>query len=87
MTIHGVERTRANSWSTKHDDLNPQTSSVHGEAEMAVGLKDRALLWRGILDARSDQRYFYVQYKRELVENGIVIRSKQWQATVPRDGQ
>lgn len=69
------------------DDLHPQTSSVHGEAEMAVGLKNRALLWRGILDTRSDQQYFYVQYKRELLENGTVIRSKQWQATVARDGQ
>ncbi len=69
------------------DDVHPETSSVHGEAEMAVALKERALVWRGILDTHSDQQYFYVQYKRELVENGKVIRSKLWQATVPRDGQ
>lgn len=69
------------------DDRHPETSSIHGEVEMAVALKDRALLWRGILDTRSDQENFYVQYKRELVENGKVIRSKQWEATVPRDGQ
>jgi uncharacterized protein len=69
------------------DDRHPETSSIHGEVEMAVALKDRALLWRGILDTRSDQENFYVQYKRELIENGKVIRSKQWEATVPRDGQ
>jgi len=69
------------------DDLHPEISSVHGEAEMAVALKDRALLWRGILDTRSDRENFYVQYQRELVENGKIIRSKSWQATVPRDGQ
>jgi putative CocE/NonD family hydrolase len=69
------------------DDLHPETSSVHGEVEMSVGLKERALLWRGILDTRSDTGNFYVQYKRELLENGKIIRSKVWQATVPRDGQ
>ena len=71
----------------KADDLHPQTSSVHGEADMIVGLKERTLHWRGILDARSDRQNFYVQYKRELTENGRVIRSREWQATVPRDGQ
>ena len=69
------------------DDLHPEISSVHGEAEMAVALKDRALLWRGILDTRSDRENFYVRYQREFVENGKIIRSKSWQATVPRDGQ
>jgi uncharacterized protein len=69
------------------DDVHPETSSVHGEAETAVQLKGRALLWRGSLDARSDQQNFYVQYQRELIENGKTIRSKTWQATVPRDGQ
>jgi uncharacterized protein len=69
------------------DDLHPETSTVHGEVEMAVTLKDRALVWRGTLDTHSDKDFFYVQYKRELIENGALIRSKSWQATVPRDGQ
>lgn len=69
------------------DDLHPENSSVHGEVEIEVRLKDRTLLWRGILDSHSDAQFFYVQYGRELVENGTLIRSKSWQATVPRDGQ
>lgn len=69
------------------DDLHPEKSSVHGEVEMSIGLKERALLWRGILDTRSDTENFYVQYKRELLENGKIIRGRLWQATVPRDGQ
>jgi len=67
--------------------LHPEVSSVHGEAEMAVKLAGRDLLWRGILDAHSDRQNFYVQYQRELRENGKIIRSKLWDATVPRDGQ
>jgi hypothetical protein len=54
---------------------------------MAVKLAGRDLLWRGILDAHSDRQNFYVQYQRELRENGKIIRSKLWDATVPRDGQ
>jgi hypothetical protein len=54
---------------------------------MAVRPKDRALVWRGILDTHSDRRNFYVQYKRELVENGKVLRSKLWQPTVSLDVQ
>jgi uncharacterized protein len=69
------------------DDLHPEKSSVHGEAEMTVALKGRALVWRGFLDTSSDQENFYVQYRRELVENGTIIRSRSWQATVPRDNQ
>lgn len=69
------------------DDLHPEKSSVHGEVEMDVKLKHRTLVWRGILDARSDRDFFYVRYKRELAENGVLLRSKTWQTTVPRDGQ
>jgi len=82
----GREETRE-LMSYRADDLHPDQSTVHGEAEMSVALKDRTLLWRGILDTRSDHGTFYVQYRRELLENGKLIRTKSWQATVPRDGQ
>lgn len=69
------------------DDLHPEKSSVHGEVEMSVALKDRTLLWRGILDTSSDRDTFHVRYERQLLENGKMIRTRSWQATVPRDGQ
>ncbi len=69
------------------DDLHPEQSSVHGEAEIEVTLPKRTLLWRGLLDERSDHDHFYVQYQRQLLENGVLIRSKSWDATVPRSGQ
>jgi uncharacterized protein len=73
--------------SYRADDVHPEQSSVHGEVEMAVTLTGRALLWRGVLDTRSDRDNFYVSYRRELLENGTLIRKKSWEATVPRDGQ
>jgi hypothetical protein len=73
--------------SYRADDLHPEQSVVHGEVEIAVALKGRALLWRGILDTHSDRDNFYVSYRRELLENVALIRKKTWEATVPRDGQ
>jgi hypothetical protein len=35
----------------------------------------------------SDLKNFYYGYKRELVENGRVVRQKTWQETIPRDHQ
>ena len=69
------------------DDLHPASSSVHGEAETTVTLPGRELRWRGILDTTSDVENFYVAYKRELYENGALIRTRQWKSEVPRDGQ
>ena len=64
------------------DDNHPEASSVHGEAEIAMALKDRTLSWRGHLTLTSDAKNFYYKYVRELVPG--------WQAAeeenVGRDG-
>jgi uncharacterized protein len=69
------------------DDPHPEVSSVHGEAQTIVRLKDRELLWRAIIDTRSDAQNFYLDVRRELLENGKQIRARSWHATVPRDNQ
>jgi hypothetical protein len=69
------------------DDLHPEQSSVHGDTVMTVSLKDRQLEWRTLTDTRSDLQNFYIEVTRELHENGKLIRRKQWQSTIARDGQ
>ncbi len=69
------------------DDGHPELSSVHGEAQTSVRLRNRELLWRAVIDTRSDAENFYVDVRRELLENGKPIRSRAWQATIPRDSQ
>ena len=71
----------------KADDRHPETSSVHGEAETTVTLPGRTLRWLGVLDTTSDRDNFYVGFRRELYENGTLLRTRTWQSTVPRDGQ
>jgi putative CocE/NonD family hydrolase len=68
------------------DDLHPEKAASHGEASMTVRLKDRELLWRTLLDVTSDAHDFRIEVTRELTENGKLIRRRQWQSTIPRDG-
>jgi hypothetical protein len=69
------------------DDAHPDTSAVQGEAETVLTLKGRTLTWRGHLTVRTDERNFYYSYTRELLKDGVILKTKSWRETVPRDHQ
>ena len=69
------------------DDAHPETTSVRGEAETVFALKGRTLTWRGHLLVTTDQKNFYYTYRRELLKDGAMIKSKTWQETIARDHQ
>jgi predicted acyl esterase len=68
-------------------DDHPEAASYRGENETSVQLHDRKVVWRSHFYLHSDQTDFYFQFKRELLENGKLIREKTWKETVPRDHQ
>ena len=57
-------------------DSKPEASKVHGEGSTTVELQNRTLVWRIILDVRSDPKNFYYHFERHLAENGKEIRTK-----------
>jgi len=69
------------------DDNHSEISSVRGEAEIEMALKDRTLTWRGHLTLTSDAKNFYYKYVRELLQDGKQVKEKKWEETVPRDHQ
>ena len=69
------------------DDAHPEACSVRGEAESIFTLKGRILTWRGHLLVTTDQHNFYYEYTRELLKDGVMLKSKSWQETIPRDHQ
>jgi predicted acyl esterase len=69
------------------DDNHPETSSVQGEAEILMKLKDQTLSWRGHLTLSSDTKNFYYKYIRQLYKNGEQLKEKTWEETIPRDHQ
>ena len=69
------------------DDNHPEISSMHGEAEIGMALKERTLSWKGHLTLTSDAKNFYYKYVRELYQDGKLVKDKTWEETVPRDHQ
>ena len=68
-------------------DEHPETSSVLGDAETTIALKDRVLTWRGHLSLTSDAKNFYYKYTRELLKDGQMVKQKTWEEMVARDHQ
>ncbi|MEX0879209.1 MAG: hypothetical protein WD451_05700, partial [Thermoanaerobaculia bacterium] len=56
-----------------------------GDAVTTITLKDRVLSWHAQLEVSSDAQNFYYRLKRELRKDGVPIREKTWQETIPRD--
>ncbi len=69
------------------DDNHPEASSVQGEAEITMALKDRTLVWQGHLTLSSDAKNFYYKYVRELYQDSKMLKQKTWEETIPRDHQ
>ena len=69
------------------EDAHPEKCTVLGEAETIITLKDRVLTWRGHLSVTSDVKNFYYKYTRELMKDGVPLKTKKWEETIPRDFQ
>jgi uncharacterized protein len=64
-----------------------ESPTEHGEGETIVELPGRTLVWRDVLDLRSDKASFYYHFMRLLFENGKKVREKTWETSIPRDHQ
>jgi predicted acyl esterase len=69
------------------DDDHPELASYSANPSFEVQLPGRKLIWRGHLNIRSDTANFYYSYRRELLENGKLIRERKWEEVIPRDHQ
>ncbi len=68
-------------------DDHPEASSVRGETEIVMTLKDSVLTWQGHLTLTSDATNFYYKYTRDLLQDGQPLKQKTWEETIPRDHQ
>ena len=69
------------------EDAHPEVNVIQGEAETTLTLKDRVLVWSGHLSISSDAKNFFYKYTRELRKDGVLIKTKTWEETIPRDFQ
>jgi putative CocE/NonD family hydrolase len=83
-------------WGEEHDtesitheaeDAHPEKTSVLGEYGTTVKLADRTLRWESRVLFRSDRENFYYSGRRRLLKDGVLVREKSWEQTIPRDHQ
>ena len=68
-------------------DDHPEAASVRGEYETTVVLPDRTLKWESEVTFKSDLENFYYKSVRRLHKDGVLVREKTWEDTIPRDHQ
>ncbi len=69
------------------DDNHPEAAAVLGEYSTTVTLKDRTLRWESTVRLKSDRENFHYSNLRRLFRDGVLIREKTWNDTIPRDFQ
>ena len=69
------------------EDGHPEKTSVKGEYWTEVKLPDRTLRWESVVTFRSDRENFYYSGARKLKKDGVLVREKSWEQTIPRDFQ
>ena len=68
-------------------DDHPEAASVRGEYDTTVVLPDRTLRWESEVTFKSDLQNFYYRSIRRLLRDGVLVREKTWEDTIPRDHQ
>ena len=67
------------------EDDHPEAASVRGEYSTTVILPGRTLRWEINVHFRSDRDHFYYTGIRRLFKDGVLLREKTWEKTIPRD--
>ena len=68
-------------------DDHPELASYTGISDFRANLPKREVIWHTEWSLSSDKTNFYYLFKRELRENGQVIREREWKDTIARDHQ
>jgi putative CocE/NonD family hydrolase len=84
--IRGVryESTEKNYYETS--DHNPAASLFLGEDSDRIQLSGRNIYLLTSVDIRSDEKNFQVTFVRQIYVNDELLRRKDWQETIPRQG-
>jgi uncharacterized protein len=68
------------------NDDRPASASAHGEARTEIHLDGRLVIITSILDLDGDEESLRYRFRRELREDGMLIRERSWARRYARDG-
>jgi len=66
------------------NNTRPEESRFRGEAGHRIELKDRKLYLRTTINLSSDKKNFFVTFVREIFENNVLVRKREWKEMIPR---
>jgi hypothetical protein len=69
------------------DDEDPARAGFRGRAVQSVTKGDRRVVVLATVRIVSDSGHFHVTIRREAREDGVVVRSRTWRESIPRDFQ
>jgi uncharacterized protein len=68
------------------DDARPAGARAHGEARTEIHLPGRLLIFTSLLDLDGDETSLRYRFRRELRQDGVLIRERCWERRYPRQG-
>ena len=68
-------------------DADPAHASMRGQARTEIHLADRVVILDSELTIGGDESSLRYRYQRQLRENGMLIRERNWERIFPRIGQ
>ena len=68
-------------------DADPAHASMRGEARTEIHLATRLVIVNSELTISSDESRLRYRHQRQLRENGMLIRERRLERTIPRVGQ
>ena len=68
------------------NDDHPANAAAHGEARTEIHLDGRLVMVTSILDLDGDEQSLRYRFRRELREDGVLVRERSWHRRYPRDG-
>ena len=69
------------------DDDDPGGASATGHTNTTVSVDGREITWLGDLSLTSDASRFRYRYRRRLLEDGRLVRDREWSEDIERDHQ
>jgi uncharacterized protein len=68
------------------NDDHPAGAAAHGAARTEIHLDGRLIVVTSVLDLDGDEESLRYRFRRELRENGLLTRERNWERRYPRDG-
>ena len=85
--IRGVQYDSAEKNFYETNEKNPARSCFLGEASDTIELPGRAIFLLTKVEITSDEKNFQVTFTRQVFENSLLLRQREWKETVPRKFQ